>query len=478
MQTRGSANILGLDISEFQTITDKAKLFSDYPDYIYLRAFGSAGNPDTKFGERVQLAKLYNVPSGAYYFAHPSKALGNGGEAEVDTQMNQFADLLEQAYGAGKYGDLIPFLDVEAWGTTTPQHPMLEGITGLQLVEWVKRFRDQFFARTGRRLGFYSNRYFMTDPTQMGLTNAQFDALKNMPLWLAEYDKYYPGNVPDTGAPANFGGWTTYCLWQYAVIADADQHGLSHGTNEVDHDRTDSVDRLKPPPPPTNVFAVQSGDNTIDVNFTKPPITDYLGASIYVNGTWKKWVSGDVTKATIDITAYPRNVDLSYQVIVEDAFSDFGKSSVKNIRVYETKSEADVKFMPTAAMGTTIRKTAGTAIAGLTSIGGLDLSSDTIDTTTLDTTGNGGFRTFQSSFKDAGEVSLSGFFEYTSHSAILADFMDNGVDEYVITFPGGITWTFDGVVTGFSTGADLEDLISFEATIKVSGAPTLAGGGV
>jgi predicted secreted protein len=127
--------------------------------------------------------------------------------------------------------------------------------------------------------------------------------------------------------------------------------------------------------------------------------------------------------------------------------------------------------MPQAAMGTTIKKTAGTAIAGLTSISGLELSSETIDTTTLATTG--GFRTFISSFKDAGEVSLSGYFEASAHASILDDFNNNSVNGYIITFPDGTTWTFNGVVTGFSTGADLEDLISFEATIKVSGAPTL-----
>jgi hypothetical protein len=37
----------------------------------------------------------------------------------------------------------------------------------------------------------------------------------------------------------------------------------------------------------------------------------------------------------------------------------------------------------------------------------------------------------------------------------------------------GASWSFNGVVTGFSTGAELEDMVSFEVTIKVSGKPTL-----
>jgi predicted secreted protein len=127
--------------------------------------------------------------------------------------------------------------------------------------------------------------------------------------------------------------------------------------------------------------------------------------------------------------------------------------------------------MPIAAMGTTIRKETGTAIAGLTSIGGLELSAETIDTTVLDSEGQ--YRTFTSSFKDAGEVSLSGYFEHTSHAAILADFEAGTTDAYTITFPNGATWTFDGVVVGFTTGFELEDLISFECSIKVSGSPTL-----
>lgn len=333
MQTRGSANIFGVDISEYQGITNPSKLFADFPKFIYYRAFGSAGNPDKKFIERVSLAKSYGVPSGAYYFAHPTKALGNGGEEEVDFQVDQFCDLLEYAYGFRNFGDLIPMLDVEAWGNTTPQSPMNHGLTGLQVVAWVKLFDEKFFKRTKRRLGFYSNRYFLLDPTQLGLSNADLEPLKHMPLWLAEYDRYYPNNKIDSNAPQNLGGWTTYALWQYEVIADGTDHGLTHSTNEVDHNRTDSVDRIMPPPPPTNIGARQVNNTQIEIFFTKPNITDYLGASIYINGVWKAWVTAANNKATIDISNYPKNQDITYQIVVEDSYSDFGYSELGTLRL-------------------------------------------------------------------------------------------------------------------------------------------------
>ena len=46
-------------------------------------------------------------------------------------------------------------------------------------------------------------------------------------------------------------------------------------------------------------------------------------------------------------------------------------------------------------------------VGGLTSIGGLELSAETIDSTTLDS--EGGFRTFVAGFKDGGEVPLEGY---------------------------------------------------------------------
>jgi predicted secreted protein len=112
-------------------------------------------------------------------------------------------------------------------------------------------------------------------------------------------------------------------------------------------------------------------------------------------------------------------------------------------------------------------------VAELSEIGGLDLSADTIDVTALDSTG--GYRSFIGGFKDAGEVSLSGFFNPgdLGQAALYNDFLSGVTDNFTILFPFGASWTFAGVITGFKTSAALEDAISFEATVKVSGQPTL-----
>lgn len=130
--------------------------------------------------------------------------------------------------------------------------------------------------------------------------------------------------------------------------------------------------------------------------------------------------------------------------------------------------------MAQRALGTTlsIGVTTPVPVAGLTSIGGLELSADTIDATTLDSVG--GYREFVAGFKDAGEVSLEGYLKSATGDGQkeLYDLFESGdTEDFTIDFPNGAKWEFKGVVTGFTTGASLEDLLSFSGTIKVSGKP-------
>lgn len=132
----------------------------------------------------------------------------------------------------------------------------------------------------------------------------------------------------------------------------------------------------------------------------------------------------------------------------------------------------------TRALGTTISKgTTPTLIGGLTSIGGIEITSDTMDVTTLDSTG--GYREFIGTFKDGGEVPIEGYFDHTAAGQIaMQDSMDAGTaEDYTITFPTTpvTTWKFKGVVTSFKVGdAELDGAIAFGSTIKISGKPVLA----
>ncbi len=135
--------------------------------------------------------------------------------------------------------------------------------------------------------------------------------------------------------------------------------------------------------------------------------------------------------------------------------------------------------MPKRALGTKISKgtTTPVEIGGLTSIGGIEITADTIDVTTLDS--DGGYREFIGSFKDAGEVAIEGFFEPDTASGQIAlqTSLDAGTaEDYKITFPTtpAAEWAFEGVVTGFKVGdVEVDGTIGFSATIKVSGKPVL-----
>lgn len=126
------------------------------------------------------------------------------------------------------------------------------------------------------------------------------------------------------------------------------------------------------------------------------------------------------------------------------------------------------------ALGTTL-KVNSKAVGGLTTINGIEISAETVDLTALDNAT--GYREKEPGFKDAGEVTVSGYL----------DGSDEGQDEMYtllnsgatttcnIVFPAkiGKTWTFTAGVSRFVTGAELEGGLTFEATLLVSGQPVL-----
>lgn len=138
--------------------------------------------------------------------------------------------------------------------------------------------------------------------------------------------------------------------------------------------------------------------------------------------------------------------------------------------------------MAVAAMGTKLLIGVN-SIAELTSISGLEITADTIETTNLD---SAGWRSFIQGVRDGGEVSISGYFnpgDTNGQYALYSSLTGGTVLSYTITFPSslGASWTFSGIVTAYTTGAEMEDSVTFEATLKVTGQPALgvtASGGL
>ena len=131
------------------------------------------------------------------------------------------------------------------------------------------------------------------------------------------------------------------------------------------------------------------------------------------------------------------------------------------------------------SVGTQLKVGTGSSakvVGGITSISGIEISAESIDVTALDN--STGYREKLPGFKEAGDVSVSGFLDGADdgQNEMLTLLNSGASSAFSIIFPTAIgkTWSFNGYVTGFSTSSDVGDAITFEATITVTGQPTLA----
>jgi hypothetical protein len=131
----------------------------------------------------------------------------------------------------------------------------------------------------------------------------------------------------------------------------------------------------------------------------------------------------------------------------------------------------------THAFGTTF-SWGGTVIGSINNINGLSVKVETVEVTTHDSTD--AYKEYVPSLIDTDEVTLDGYFNASTTSgqvAMLTDLNARTSKECVITFPASTkaTWTFDGLLTGFTVGgAPVDGAIPFTAAIKVTGKPVLA----
>ena len=121
----------------------------------------------------------------------------------------------------------------------------------------------------------------------------------------------------------------------------------------------------------------------------------------------------------------------------------------------------------------TVFKRATVAVAEVNSISGPNMTRDTIDVTSLDSTG--GYREFIGGFRDGGEVTLNVNFTRDGYDDFLVDFQASTTQSYSIELPdtGTTTFSFAGIVTALGTGVPMDDKVTADVTIKISGQVTL-----
>lgn len=132
-----------------------------------------------------------------------------------------------------------------------------------------------------------------------------------------------------------------------------------------------------------------------------------------------------------------------------------------------------------AGVGTLFRRWSGSAwanIAEVNSIQGPNKSRETIDVTSLDSTG--GYREFIASFRDGGTVQLTMNFTRSTYDTMNDDFESDTAQSYEIVLPDdeNTSLEFVGLVTEVPLFITTDDKVTANVTIKVTGQPVINSG--
>ena len=113
-------------------------------------------------------------------------------------------------------------------------------------------------------------------------------------------------------------------------------------------------------------------------------------------------------------------------------------------------------------------------IAELTSITGPSMAVDPIDVTSHDSADK--YRQFVAGLKDAGEITVEGnLISAVQGNYLVANITSGAEEDVIIAFGAGpATFTCKGFCTGFEPDAPHDDKLSFSASFKITGKPTLA----
>lgn len=116
-------------------------------------------------------------------------------------------------------------------------------------------------------------------------------------------------------------------------------------------------------------------------------------------------------------------------------------------------------------------------IAEVKTIAGPGMSRETIDVTTLSSTG--GYREFIGSFRDSGTVALGMHFTRSGYALMLTDYESDDLQNYQIVLPDSEATAieFEGLVTEMPLKVGVGEAVTLDITIKISDAIAVSSGG-
>ena len=179
--------LTGVDVSNHQPNVDWEAVKAAGHTFGIVKVSEGLGTPDRVFGKgRWQAMRDAGLVRGVYHFARPQKG------RDPKDEVKEFLDLVDAAGGFDE-GDLVPVLDLEAFGKAGK-------LSAKQTFEWASGFAEAVHARVGRRPIIYTGVFWretMGNPP---------DNLR-CPLWLAAFVRDPKPFVPVAWAKESFAIW-------------------------------------------------------------------------------------------------------------------------------------------------------------------------------------------------------------------------------------------------------------------------------
>lgn len=330
-QIERSTKIIGTDISQFQynPSVNFNIMAAAGASFVIMRCSRGAGTKDNNFlSVNIQSAKSAGLKVGSYHYSQPSVT----GVLPVNaiTEADWYIAKLEEEFGIGEYGDLMPVLDFEDPGVVWSSND--------EAYDWIEAFINRIKSQTGRQCLLYTA-YYYVDPLTVGVNDELIHSTKGgvsliAPLWLAAGAPDLIENQPPNSYPnynfTSFGDYITqnnelWTLWQFS--SDLNGRGAEFGATSVDIDLDvleGSLFTIMPPGKPQGVVST-AGNQSALVSWQQLVDPDIVSYKLYKDGVLEATMPK--TQTSYLVTGLTNAVQYKFEISGVDVWEE-GKKSI------------------------------------------------------------------------------------------------------------------------------------------------------